>query len=188
MKTYYKATAMTGLDFYSGTIDYATAIGGRVRAPSSPRKRGDGFYRCCTEGVLHASDAPSETLVGGSWPCRLFEVSGRPVASEGHKYGFRSLAVVREVESWRALGPNGREVAALIDQAGRLTADKATRLAAARVAARVAARAAARDAARDAACHAARDAAWALVVRDLISDEHCNILYGPWASVFGEAA
>jgi hypothetical protein len=69
--------------------------------------------------------------------------------------------------------------------------DEAQRLPAARVAARVAARyaawAAAGDAARYTAWAAAGDAAWALVVRDLISLEHFDTLYGPWATVVGEA-
>lgn len=51
-----------------------------------------------------------------------------------------------------------------------------------------AARDAARDAAWAAAWAAARDAAWAaeaLVVRDLISAEHYDVLTSPWRSVMG---
>lgn len=73
-------------------------------------------------------------------------------------------------------------------------------LAAARCAARCAALAAARDALRDAtwaatwgatwgaARGAARGAAKALLVRDLITREQFDRLYGPWASVIGEPA
>ena len=50
---------------------------------------------------------------------------------------------------------------------------------------------AARNAAGNAAWNTAEDAAWyagaALVVRDLISPEQFDLLYGPWASVFGVA-
>ena len=53
-------------------------------------------------------------------------------------------------------------------------------------AARDAARAAAWDAARDAAWDTARYAALALIVRDLITPEQFDILYGPWRSVMEE--
>lgn len=111
-KTYFKATRPDGTDFYSGTVDYAGAL-----ASGKPLKRltnTAGWYECCSGTVYHAADVPSETLIGGSWPCRLFEVTGRPVAAEGHKYGFRSLRVVREIPAWQALGPNGEQVAAFI--------------------------------------------------------------------------
>ena len=70
-------------------------------------------------------------------------------------------------------------VAALIERAATITPEQAERLRAAR------------GAARGAAWLAARGAAWgatatvaaALVVRDLISDEQFQVLYGPWASV-----
>ena len=203
MKTYYKATRLDGTDFYTGSVDYVAALtsGKRVRVRTPVRA----YYVCCTRHVFHASDVPTETLIGGSWPCRLFEVTGRPVAQERHKFGFRSLAVVREVESWRALGPQGREVAAFVERAKALTDDDARRLAAARAAAWDAARDAARvaagvatwdaarvaaggatwDAARAAAGDAAWDAAWAIVVRDLISTEHYDTLTMPWRTVAG---
>jgi hypothetical protein len=61
---------------------------------------------------------------------------------------------------------------------------------AARYAARYAALDAARAAARDAARDAARYAAWALTVRDLIgthgfTQDHYNLLTGPWATTIG---
>lgn len=153
MSVYFKATRPDGTDFFSGTIDYAAAIGGWVKAPG---KANPGGYECCAPGVLHASDVPTEVLVGGSWPCRLFEVSGRPVAQEGHKFGFRSLAVVREVDAHAALGPQGREVAALIEQARVLTWDEIDRL----YAARYDAWSAAWNYARNTAWNTAWNAAW----------------------------
>lgn len=206
MKTYYKATRPDGLDFYSGTVDYAAAVGGRVTCRTGETRK---KYDCCTPDVLHAADVPTETLVGGSWPCRLFEVTGRPVAKSGHKYGFRSLRVIREVDGWQALGPQGREVAALVERARRLTPREAEQLAAAWVAAASAAWVAAADATRDAAgdaawvaagdaawvaaadaawdaaAGAARAAAWALVVRDLLDTHHYNTLTLPWATTIG---
>jgi hypothetical protein len=156
MTVYFKATRLDGTDFYSGTVQYA--VGKRVRPLPF-----EGERELCGPGVLHASDVPAETLVGGCWPCRLFEVTGTPFTSEGHKHGFKQLTVVREIDSHLALGPNGREVAALIDRARRLTPEESKALAAAWYAAWYAAREAAWDAAReaawDAAGVAARDAA-----------------------------
>jgi hypothetical protein len=166
--------------------------------------------------VLHISDTPGEVLIGGSWPCRLFEVEprGELVSDDSHKHGCAAVEVVRELPAWQALGPNGEVVAGLIEQCKTLTNKQAKHLAvrdAVRDAARDAACDAVRDAARDAACdaawHAARDAAWgaawraawdgvwdaawdavreavlALMVRDLITAEQFDLLYGPWKSV-----
>lgn len=220
MSTYFKAVRPDGTDFRTGTIDYAAAMGGEpVTLPAVPNPW------CCTSDVLHAATVPAETLGGGSWPCRLFEVIGTPVAEKGHQRGFFSLTVVREVDAYQALGPQGEQVAALIDRAGQLTVDESEKLGAAwyadgyaagdavwdavwdtaRVAryvalvARDAAWDAVWDAAGDAAQFAARDvagvvarfaagdAALALVVRDLISKEHYDLLTGPWVQVIGPA-
>jgi hypothetical protein len=207
MTTFYKATRLDGTDFRTSRVQYT--VGKRVRPLPF-----EGERELCGEGYLHASDVPAETLVGGSWPCRLFEVTGKPFASDDwHKHGFRQLTVVHELDSHLALGPNGREVAALIDRAGRLTPEESEALGAARAAplaayqrapqaaawsatwsaARNAARIAAWDVAgkvaRDAAGNAARNAAWnaasALVVRDLITPEQFDLLYGPWRDVIG---
>ena len=191
---YYKATRPGATSFYDGETKWQV---GRIVRHSAP----DLSLGICSAGVLHISDAPGETLVGGSWPCRLFEVEprGDMIGPEDHKYGCTVVKVVRELPAWQALGPNGEEVAALIERCRTLTNDEAKRLAAARDAAwnaaRVAARhavwnaawAAARGAATDAARDAARDAAWdaalALIVKDLITSEQFEILYGPWRSV-----
>jgi hypothetical protein len=163
---FYKATRPDGTDFRTGQVQYE--VGKRVRPLPH-----DGERRLCGPGFLHASTEPGESLAGGRWPCRLFEVTGKPVAGldDQHPYkaGFRQLSVVREVEAWRALGPNGREVAALIDRARRLTPSEARALCAAWVA----------------AWDAAGDAAWALVVRDKLPQEHFDVLYGPWEQVIG---
>jgi hypothetical protein len=206
VSVYYKATATTGLDFHSGTVDYAAALasGQRLRITRPPRKT----YECCTADVLHASNTPTETLIGGSWPCRLFEVTGRPVAQQGHKFGFRTLLVVREVDAHLALGPQGMLLGDLVGRAKALSLEEAKGLAAAWDAAGAAAWDAARDAARaaarDAAGAAAWDAAWdaagdaagaaaraaaGLTVRDLIGDrftqEQYDLLTGPWRTVIG---
>jgi hypothetical protein len=171
---FYKATRPNGTDFYTGTIDYAAALqtGASIWKPGR-FKRFPNNPEFCTSDVLHASDAPAETLVGGQWPCRLFEVTGKPVAQEGHKFGFQRLKVERELPAWQALGPNGERVVAVIDRASRLTSDEIEALAATwdatatpSVARDDAWKASwggtwyvARDAARDIAWDAARDAA-----------------------------
>lgn len=184
MNTYFKAVRPDGTDFHTGTIDYAAALGSDpITLPVVPDPE------CCTSDVLHASTVPAETLIGGSWPCRLFEVTGTPVAERGYKRGFFSLSVVREVDAHQALGPQGEQVAALIDRARKLTVGEAEKLDAAWRGdsdtddAWDAAWGAA--AARESAGEAARDAALALVARDLISEEHYDLLTGPWARVIG---
>jgi len=192
---FYKATRPDGTSFYDGVTKWQ--VGRIVRHPNPNLASG-----LCSSGVLHFSDAPGETLVGGSWPCRLFEVEprGEMIGPDEHKYGTTALKVVVELPAWQALGPNGEEVAALIKRCKTLTPDEIKRLDAARYAARYAARDAARDmaryaawyaawdaaraaawdAARAAAWVAARDAALALIVRDLITAEQFELLYGSW--------
>jgi hypothetical protein len=156
---FFKATLPDGTDFHSGTVAYR--VGETVSVSESARRR---TAKCCTDSVLHASTVPAETLIGGEWPCRLFEVTGRPVAEEGHKRGFRKLTVLREVDAHLALGPQGEHVAALIQRAGVLSAAEAGGLHAARDAARdaaaFAALYAAAYAAGTAARYAGRAAAW----------------------------
>ena len=163
MRTFYKATRPDGTDFYSGTVRYE--VGKRVRPRDRvPRERA----RLCGPGMLHSATVPTETLVGGSsWPCRLFVVEGNPVAGlderHPHKAGFRELRVVEELPAWQVFGPQGEDVVALIERAGRLTADEMQRFAqvgtpifgTAVYKAEEKARAAARD-----AVDAARYAAW----------------------------
>ena len=197
---YYKATRLDATSFADGETRWVV---GEVTSLAEDERR----TTLCKAGVLHASKEPGESLVGGSWPCRLFEVEplGKVITSPSHphKVGAHEWRVIRELPAWMALGPNGEAVADLIERARHLTVDEIRRLAAAWeaawdasrdaawVAAREAARDAARDAAREAAWDASRDAAWvaawdaaiALLVRDLITPEQFDLLYGPWASV-----
>ena len=183
MTTYYKAVRPDGTDFATGTTR-------PVVGEWMPRIDGD--LELCRRGY-HVSDAPAETLIGGSWPCRLFEVEiegGVPAEHiDGHKRVVPTYLAIRELPAWQALGPNGEAVVALVDRARAVTEEDALRFdttwaaaqAVAAAAARYAARDAARDAAQAAAWHAAWDAALALVVRDLITPEQFDVLYGPWA-------
>ena len=158
--TYYKATRPDGTSFQDGKTTWT--VGETTELPEA--ERGSVL---CNAGVLHASTEPGESLVGGSWPCRLFEVEpiGELITDDEHPYkvGAHAWRVVREIGAWRALGPNGEAVAALIERARRLTLDEVERL--------------------YAAWYAARYAAFALVVKDLITPEQFDLLYGPWASV-----
>ncbi len=197
---FYKATRPDGTSFHDQKTTWT--VGETVSVAESDRQ-----VKLCGGGVLHASDAPGETLLGGSWPCRLFEVEGEPSAHQDHKYGFHELTVIRELPAWQALGPNGEVVEAHIEKCKTVTPEQVDRLNAAVDAAWGAVWNAARDAAWDAVWNAARDAAvdaawdavWnaartaardaagnsalALLVRDLITPEQFDVLYGPWASV-----
>jgi len=175
---FYKATRPDGTDFRTGTVDYAAYLESGQPLPEIELPEGK-KRQCCTGTVYHASIVPAETLIGGSWPCRLFEVTGKPVAEGDSKRGFATLRVVREIEAWRALGPNGEAVAALITRVRQMTAIELSEVAAgyavwnvargavwdavwdvARGAARAAAMAAAGDAAWYAAWNVARYAVW----------------------------
>ena len=187
MEIYFKATRPDGTDFYTGTIPYTP--GKTVRPKSTAAKP-----RICGPGLLHASDAPGETLIRGHWPCRLFEVTGKPfVGFNGehkHKAGFKQLTVVREIDPYLAFGPNGRYVAGIIERIRKADWEEIQRLRAAWDAAWVAAWGAARGAAwgaaRDAAWDAAWDAVFGTLARDLITAEQYKTLIGPWESVMGK--
>ena len=203
MSSYYKATRPDGTDFYTGTVDYGAALasGDTIRLDSDETEfPGPGW--------LHLATVPTE-CDGMTWPCRLFEVEpvGEFHRGEGHphKIGCREVRVLRELPAHEAFGPQGEQVAALIERARCLTAAEIKRLHAAWYAARAAARAAARyaawdaaraaarytawDAAWDAAGYAAGDAAgyaaWSLVARDLISTDAYDTLTRPWGEVIG---
>ena len=164
--TYYKATRTDGTSFYDSATKWT--VGRITRHPNPETSKG-----LCSSGVLHISDAPGETLVGGSWPCRLFEVEPRSalISGDEHKHGCTAVKVVRELPAWQALGPNGEAVAAHIEQCKTITPEQGRQLADAGYA----------------AGYAAWDAAFALVVRDLITPEQFDRLYGPWASVMERA-
>ena len=202
--TFYKAVRPDGTDFHTGTVRWAPekgeipADGIVVTHPTSTEWGEDHSTHLC------ASDEPTD-CEGFEWPCRLLEVE--PVGEVYHhkrsKWSALSWRVVRELPATQALGPQGEAVAALVDGLGRLDTTQLVALDAARdaagdsvlgaflhvardaarIAARFASRIAAQDAARDAAgpgswC-AARLTAAALVVWDLITPEHRDILTAP---------
>ena len=210
--TYYKAVRPDGTSFHDPSFRWV---------PESGPIPDDGLLvshpgyldRRSAAGYLSVSTVPTD-CTGMEWPCRLLAltpVRGRKVVtpepdSLPSKRAASAWLVVDRLDPHLALGPQGPEVAAIIERAGRLTQEEAARLVsawnavgdaawyasqsaawdAARGAARIAARYAARDASRYAARGAARDAAIATVVRDLISPDVYQTLAGPWLSVIGE--
>ena len=187
-ETYYKAVRPDGTDFYSGRVLW-DRVGEIVRHPDPGSLGGEDV-----KGYLSVSVSPTD-CTGMKWPCRLFEVEPvedflvwEPTPSLPAKRASHAWRVVRELPAHEALGPNGVEVAAFLELLPALTR---TQWSAAWNAAWDAAWGAARGAARDAAWVAARDAAWdaawdaagALVVRDLISTDHFDVLTAPMRAV-----
>lgn len=178
---YFKAVRPGGTDFRTGTVQWAPPVGHEgewiVRHPT---------HRLSTANLpdagtyLSVATTPTD-CTGMRWPCRLLVVE--PVStvripcddlpSKRAGWAFR---VVEEVDPCLSLGPQGREVAALIDRASRLTAEEPRRMSVAWTGTRRGAW----DAAWDAARGAARDAAWATVIRDLITPEQYDALMAPW--------
>ena len=215
--TYFKAVRMDGTDFYTGIVRWlpplagSLPVGGLIVRHPTARKRttGDAVH------YLSVATVPTD-CTGMEWPCRLARVERTRAAvwqpepdALPNKMASWQWRVVEELDATLTLGPQGREVAALIERAARLTGDEVAGLATAwyaeegaarytawdaawdaarataRYAAGVAAEVAARYAAGVAARDATRDAARALTVRDLISTEHYDTLTRPWASVIG---
>ena len=104
---------------------------------------------------------------GMQWPCRLARLEAVDTAvwtpdaiALPNKRAAVAWLVTAEVDAWQALGPQGREVAAIIDRVHMLTTDEWRQLTAAWGAAWGFGRGAVRGAARNAARNAAWDAAW----------------------------
>ena len=200
--TYYKCVRPNGTDFYTGTIQWAPPEGHEgewiVKHPTATEIGTD------ASSYLSVSTVPT-SCVGMEWPCRLFEVEAvgdvEPSDSMPNKVAGLEFRVVRELAPHIALGPQGEQVTALIDRAARLTGAETGQLDAAWDAAREAAwdaawgaawgatrgatRSAAWDAARGATKVDAWDVAGALVMRDLISTEHYDILTRTWRTIIG---
>ncbi len=198
--TLYKAVRIDGTSFArnpDGTRVRWTAEDGSLVPGLVVRHPVPGRRTANAATYLSVSTEPAD-CTGFSWPCRLLTVE--PVTGSGdfawephpatlpHERGSRLWRVTGEIESWRALGPNGKQVDAFLRQIPTLTAYQwdaaraAARAAAwdaARCAARCAAWCAVWDAARGAVWDAARDAAVALVMRDLISDADFATLTAP---------
>ena len=163
-ETYYKAVRPDGTDFYSGRVLW-DRVGEIVEHPDPGNDDARGY--------LSVSVSPTD-CTGMEWPCRLFVVEPvegvpvwEPTPSLPSKRASHAWRVLRELPAHEALGPSGVEVAAFLDLLPTLTN---TQWVAARTA---------WVAARDATRVAAWDAAWALVVRDLITTKQFDILTAP---------
>ena len=185
MTTYWKAVRPDGTDFFSGKVRWLPPAGEPlpeggliVRHPTAttPNFGDDAAY------YLSVSTEPAN-CTGTLWPCRLALVEAADAAvwtpnatALPDKRAAVAWLVTAEVDAWQALGPQGREVAAIIDRARMLTTDELRQLGTARVAGRVA------------AWDATRDATLATLVRDLITPKQCDLLMAPWRTVIGDQA
>ena len=216
-ETYFKAVRPDGTDFHTGTVRWLPPVGeslpddGLVVTHPTAREKSTGGAADYLSVATAATDC-----TGMMWPCRLARVERTSAAvwtpnayRLPHKRASWRWRVVEELDPTLALGPQGAEVAAIIDRASRLTREEAKALddawnpnaawgaaCDAKDAAR-GARGAAGEAAGDAAEYAAGDAdageaAWyaalATLTRDLIDDADYQLLAGPWLSVIGEKA
>ena len=78
------------------------------------------------------ADRPTMTTGFGEWPCRLYQVeipAGEWPQVEPNVFRVPTYRPVSEMESWEVFGPQGRDVAALLDRAGTLTVDEVIQLA-----------------------------------------------------------
>ena len=183
--TYYKAIRPDGTSFHDPSfrwIPEAGPVEGIVVTHRHPHDDDP-------SGWLSVATVPTD-CTGMVWPCRLMEVEpveGHPVTAPRenlpNKRAASAWLVVRELPATDALGPQGAEVAAILDRTSRLTGDEARRLAATRNAARDATWYAAWNAARDATL----DAAMAILTRDLITPEQYDTLMAPWREVISHS-
>ena len=205
MSAYWKAVRPDGMDFFSGKVRWLPPVG-------EPLPEGGLIVRHPTAATPSFGDDAADYLsvsteaascTGMQWPCRLALVEAADAAvwtpdatASPDKRAAVIWLVTAEVDAWQALGPQGREVVAIIDRARMLTTDELRQLGAAWDAAWGAAwgaawdaaRGAARGAAWDAAWDAARDAALATLVRDLITPKQYDLLMAPWRTVIGYQA
>ena len=95
MTTYFKIAKPDGWDFYTGeTINYRDCL---VRGVPAQPPTPDRALGLCSSGVIHASRRAEDCFQGGTIPCSLFRVRGKPVVKDASKAGFLSLEVVEEL-------------------------------------------------------------------------------------------
>jgi len=164
--------------------------GDLVRETGHPHKVGCRAWKVVEERPMHEAYGPQGVEV-----VALIERCGRLTYDDAVAL-LAAWRAVRGAVRGAAWGSAGGSAGDAAWHAARHAARDAARNAAwvaarhaawdaARVAARNAAWVAAGDAAGDAARDAARNAALALVVRDLITPEEFEVLYGPWRKVCG---
>lgn len=116
MPTYYKTTDLDG----ASRRDLTWTVGETVRHPTSST-----ITRSQPWTYLSLALTETDALFGGAIPCRLFRVEpvGEMVKPQWPSSARAVLAakVVEELEPWRALGSNGRQVAAFLARIADLT-------------------------------------------------------------------
>ena len=167
MTTYFKAVRPDGTSFHDPKFRWVP-VAGPVEGiiVTHPHPHDDD-----PSGWLSVATAPTD-CTGMEWPCRLLEVEpveGHPVtaplAGLPNKRAASAWQVVGELPATDALGPQGAEVAAIIERASRMTHAEAVDL--------------------DAVWTAAWDALMATLTRDLITTEQYDTLMAPWREVIG---
>ena len=161
----FKSVRPDGTDFCTGKVRWLPAEGvipegGWLVEHPHPGEVGSWD----ATGYLSASTAETDRT-GFQRPSRLLSVE--PVGTMWTPYpdsfprvrAAHTWRVVEELPAWWLFGPQGREIAAIIEQASHLTSAQIEGLTAAWRAAQVASRCAAWDAARHASRHAARGTA-----------------------------
>ena len=191
-ENYFKAVRPDGTDWWTGKLrwlpkDGIIPEGGWLVEHPAPGP--DGGHNAA--GYLSVATAPTE-CTGMVWPTRLLRVEPVGEVWTPHPYSLpnkraaQAWWVIEERPAHEALGPQGRDVAALIETARGLTPDQLDAIDTAWNAARKAARVAALDIARGAVRDAVLDTVLAVLVRDLISSEQYDILTEPWRTVMGD--
>ena len=129
MTTYYKAIRPDGTDFYSQSVQWAPAKtkarkGRVVEHPTSTELVGGDW----STGLAASTDV-TRFPGADAWPIRLLEVE--PVGTVHHvgaKAQALAWSVVAELDPALRFSPQGAHIVALIERAGLLTADEASRL------------------------------------------------------------
>lgn len=118
--TFYKVVEMDGTDFWTGHNCADALNGDPIKLPV---KENPDFM---SDDTIHAFTNLTGSLRFHStgWPWRLFEVTGEPLGYTGSAASFFELSVIRELDPYLALGPQGREIIALIERAKTLTEDE----------------------------------------------------------------
>ena len=155
--TYYKAVRPDGTSFYDESFAWATEPGGITKHPAPLRGFGP-------EGYLSVATVPTD-CTGMRWPCKLLAVepvgrvwpATRDLPNKRCGGAFRTIEVL---DPHLALGPQGVQIAALIERAKTLTPAEVQDLCATWAPTWAPTRYAALAAARDAAWCATRGATW----------------------------
>ena len=151
--TYFKAVRMDGTDFYTGIVRWLPPLGEPLPEGGLTVRHQTARKRTTGEAAHYLSVATVPTdCTGMEWPCRLARVERTRAAvwqpapnALPSKVASWRWRVVEELDASLTLGPQGREVAALIERAARLTDDEVAGLATAWYAEEGASLAAARE-------------------------------------------